>query len=79
MTDKELFKCLSTMTNNEMPIKKLVIKTLNIDKSRVAENEKMIQKEMLNIMAIVSKDNKFSVKYKYSSHKVETVLFLTNE
>lgn len=77
MTKKELIDYLSEIPGKEVSIKKMIIDKLEIDKSKLCESDKLIRKEMLTVMSVVSKNEEFSIKYAYLTDKVETILFLS--
>lgn len=55
----------------------MIIDILEIDKFKIYENDKLIRKEMLKVMSVVSKNEEFSIKYAYLTDQVETILFLS--
>lgn len=77
MNKKDLIDYLSEIPSKEVSVKKMIIDILEIDKSKVYENDKLIRKEMLKVMSVVSKNEEFSVKYAYLTDQVETILFLS--
>lgn len=77
MNKKDLIDYLSDIPSKEVSVKKMIIDILEIDKSKVYENDKLIRKEMLKVMSVVSKNEEFSIKYAYLTDQVETILFLS--
>ena len=77
MNKKDLIDYLSEIPSKEVSVKKMIIDILEIDKSKIYENDKLIRKEMLKVMSVVSKNEEFSVKYAYLTDQVETILFLS--
>lgn len=77
MNKKDLIDYLSDIPSKEVSVKKMIIDILEIDKSKIYENDKLIRKEMLKVMSVVSKNEEFSVKYAYLTDQVETILFLS--
>ena len=77
MNKKDLIDYLSDIPSKEVSVKKMIIDILEIDKSKIYENDKLIKKEMLKVMSVVSKNEEFSIKYAYLTDQVETILFLS--
>ncbi|EMW5404125.1 hypothetical protein AAFA94_002676 [Enterococcus faecalis] len=77
MNKKDLIDYLSDIPSKEVSVKKMIIDILEIDKYKVYENDKLIKKEMLKVMSVVSKNEEFSIKYSYLTDQVETILFLS--
>lgn len=77
MNKKDLIDYLSDIPSKEGSVKKMIIDILEIDKSKIYENDKLIRKEMLKVMSVVSKNEEFSIKYAYLTDQVETILFLS--
>ncbi|EGO8848211.1 hypothetical protein D7143_13770 [Enterococcus faecalis] len=77
MNKKDLIDYLSDIPSKEVSVKKIIIDILEIDKSKIYENDKLIRKEMLKVMSVVSKNEEFSIKYAYLTDQVETILFLS--
>lgn len=77
MNKKDLIDYLSDIPSKEVSVKKMIIDILEIDKSKIYENDKLIRKEMLKVMSVVSKNEEFSIKYAYLADQVETILFLS--
>lgn len=77
MNKKDLIGYLSDIPSKEVSVKKMIIDILEIDKSKIYENDKLIRKEMLKVMSVVSKNEEFSIKYAYLTDQVETILFLS--
>lgn len=77
MNKKDLIDYLSDIPSKEVSVKKMIIDILEIDKSKIYENDKLIRKEMLKVMSVVSKNEEFSIKYAYLTDQVETILFLS--
>ncbi len=77
MNKKDLIDYLSDIPSKEVSVKKMIIDILEIDKYKVYENDKLIRKEMLKVMSVVSKNEEFSIKYSYLTDQVETILFLS--
>lgn len=75
MNKKDLIDYLSDIPSKEVSVKKMIIDILEIDKSKIYENDKLIRKEMLKVMSVVSKNEEFSIKYAYLTDQVETILF----
>lgn len=65
MNKKDLIDYLSDIPSKEVSVKKMIIDILEIDKSKIYENDKLIRKEMLKVMSVVSKNEEFSIKYAY--------------
>ncbi|MFG5394806.1 hypothetical protein ACFJX6_09125 [Enterococcus faecalis] len=77
MNKKDLIDYLSDIPSKEVSVKKMIIDILEIDKSKIYENDKLIRKEMLKVMSVVSKNEEFIIKYAYLTDQVETILFLS--
>jgi hypothetical protein len=77
MNKKDLIDYLSDIPSKEVSVKKMIIDILEIDKSKIYENDKLIRKEMLKVMSVVSKNEEFSIEYAYLTDQVETILFLS--
>ena len=77
MNKKDLIDYLSDIPSKEVSVKKMIIDILEIDKSKIYENDKLIRKETLKVMSVVSKNEEFSIKYAYLTDQVETILFLS--
>ncbi|MGL9923208.1 hypothetical protein [Enterococcus sp. DIV1758] len=77
MSKKDLIDYLSDIPSKEVSVKKMIIDILEIDKSKIYENDKLIRKETLKVMSVVSKNEEFSIKYAYLTDQVETILFLS--